>query len=294
MTTTLGTTKSSTTSLFALKQTKFALMKRRRGITKSSASYFFVLVYFAMASSFIAGLFVMHNLSNGAAVSSLSSIYITQTQQDKVDTDAEKAAADASSPASSPGISAGASESTNSMTNSEDDTLSSYDSNVAHQLFLDTAHSVQPLTDKVTVHRYERMYGQFLLPFYKKKPNMKFFEIGLGCPTHFGIGASAQLWKKLFPEAEIWEGERNASCVEEVKTNTPMLLDGINVLTGDQGNVTVLDRWIEESGGGEFDVIIDDGGHQNCQILTTFEKFWPLLRPGGLYFIEGVSRYRWK
>ena len=35
-------------------------------------------------------------------------------------------------------------------------------------------------------------------------------------------------------------------------------------------------------------LMIDDGGHQNCQIMTTFLKLWPLLRPGGLYFLEGM------
>ncbi len=212
---------------------------------------------------------------------------------------AEKAAVDAASSVveataaisiSSTSESIGESESSTTMSSDSDsDSLSPYDSNVAHQLFLDTAKSVEPISDKITIHRYERMYGQFLLPFYRKKPNMKFFEIGLGCDSHYGVGASAQIWKILFPEAELWEGEWNADCVEKVKEEGS-ILDGINVLTGDQGNVTVLDRWIEESGGGDFDVIIDDGGHQNCEVLTTFEKFWPLLRPGGLYFIEGVLR----
>jgi hypothetical protein len=40
-------------------------------------------------------------------------------------------------------------------------------------------------------------------------------------------------------------------------------------------------------------VVIDDGGHQQCQIWTTLMKLWPSLRAGGLYFIEDlqVSRH---
>ena len=70
------------------------------------------------------------------------------------------------------------------------------------------------------------------------------------------------------------------------------MLDGINTLTGDQGNVTVLDSCIQNSGG-DFDVVIDDGGHTNCQIWTTFLKLWPTVKPGGLYFIEDmhVAKY---
>jgi len=62
----------------------------------------------------------------------------------------------------------------------------------------------------------------------------------------------------------------------------------LNTLVGDQGNPEVLDGWIEESGG-EFDVIIDDGGHTNCQIWTSFQKLWPTVKRGGLYFIEDMQ-----
>jgi hypothetical protein len=53
-----------------------------------------------------------------------------------------------------------------------------------------------------------------------------------------------------------------------------------------------LDRWIKESGG-DFDVIIDDGGHANCQIWTSFLKLWPTLKSGGFYFIEDMQVGRW-
>jgi len=65
-------------------------------------------------------------------------------------------------------------------------------------------------------------------------------------------------------------------------------LAGINVLVGDQGNATVVDRWVKESGG-NFDVIIDDGGHFNIQIMTSLEILWPQLNHGGLYFIEDID-----
>ena len=63
----------------------------------------------------------------------------------------------------------------------------------------------------------------------------------------------------------------------------------IQLLVGDQGNPQVLDQWIEQSGGADFDVVIDDGGHQNCQIWTSFLKLWPRLKPNGLYFIEDMQ-----
>lgn len=80
---------------------------------------------------------------------------------------------------------------------------------------------------------------------------MKFLEIGLGCDMSNGPGASVNVWKKLFPQAELWEAEFNAACVEKSKAEGK--LDGIKTLTGDQMNISTLDRWIEESGGADFD-----------------------------------------
>jgi hypothetical protein len=65
-------------------------------------------------------------------------------------------------------------------------------------------------------------------------------------------------------------------------------LEGLNILVGDQGNPEVLDELIEKSGG-DFDVIIDDGGHTNCQIWTSLEKLWPTIKRGGSYFIEDMQ-----
>lgn len=153
------------------------------------------------------------------------------------------------------------------------------------KLFYKTAKSFDPVTDKVTHHAYQTMYGQFLLPYSTKFPRMKLLEIGLGCHIVYGPGASVKLWKKLFPLVDLWEAEYNAECVEQKKKDGT--LSNINVLVGDQSDPVVLNRWIETSGG-EFDVIIDDGGHSNCQIWTTYEKLWPTVKSGGLYFIEDM------
>jgi len=154
------------------------------------------------------------------------------------------------------------------------------------------ANSLTPVTDKVWPHSYQIMYGQFLLPFYKRKPNMKFLEVGLGCGMPYGPGASVALWRKLIPKAEIWEADSDTQCVKQARKDG--LLDGINTVTGNQGDVKDLDRWIEETGGGKFDVVVDDGSHLNCHIWTTFLKFWPLMKPGGLYFIENIHVGRTK
>lgn len=152
------------------------------------------------------------------------------------------------------------------------------------ELYKHAALSGEVITDKVTTHSYQIMYGRFLLPYYQQNPTMKMLEIGLGCDMGYGPGASVALYKKLFPRAELWEAEYDADCVEKHRNGA---LKGINLLTGDQGNDVVLDGWIADSGG-NFDVVIDDGGHQNCQIWHSFLKLWPTVKPGGLYFIEDM------
>jgi hypothetical protein len=166
------------------------------------------------------------------------------------------------------------------------------DKNARANYFYNVANSFDPVTDKVTAHSYQTMYGTFLLPFYEAKPNMKFLEVGLGCNQGYGPGASVKLWKKLFPQAELWEAEFDEVCLNQSRAKGQ--LEGIHTLGGDQENNTVLDTWIEQTNGGHFDVVIDDGGHHNCQIYHTFLKFWPLLNPGGLYFIEDLHAGTWR
>ena len=116
---------------------------------------------------------------------------------------------------------------------------------------------------------------------------MKFLEIGLGCNMGYGPGSSFNLWKKLFPLADLWLAEYDKNCVEKWKKDGK--LKNVNILIGDQENEVDLDRWITETNGGNFDVIIDDGGHHQCQIFNSFKKLWPILNRGGLYFIEDLQ-----
>lgn len=158
--------------------------------------------------------------------------------------------------------------------------------------FKETALANTPTTDKVTNHSYQKMYGKVLLPliekFWVNKKKLKFLEIGLGCDMNYGPGASVKVWKQIFEgrDVDIWEAEFDADCVKKAKAEGK--LEGINTLTGDQADPEVLKRWIDESGG-KFDVIIDDGGHKNDQVLNSFHALWPQLNADGNYFIEDLQ-----
>lgn len=154
----------------------------------------------------------------------------------------------------------------------------------------DLAMSLHPTTDKMSQHSYEIMYGMFLSSLRGRR--VKLLEIGLGCDMNYGPGASVNLWQHYLPNLELWEAEFNAACVARHQNDS---LRGVHTLTGDQGDAITLDKWIRASTqNGLFDVIIDDGGHSNSQIKTSFDKLWPYLELGGFYFLEDLQVGRWK
>ncbi len=168
------------------------------------------------------------------------------------------------------------------------------------ELFFSIANKLRPISDKVTKHKYSESYGTFLLPFIRRRRLMhlgiKFLEIGLGCDMNYGPGSSVKIWKELLRDTdhELWEAEIDNLCVDQSRQKG--LLDGINVLVGDQRNTTVLKEWLSISKG-QFNIIIDDGGHAQDQIYNSFMTLWPALAPGGLYFIEDLQVCRlsdWK
>jgi len=157
--------------------------------------------------------------------------------------------------------------------------------------FFDFASNATPTTDKVTRHSYELLYGLFLLPLQQAARPPKLLEIGLGCDMQYGPGASAMLWRRLLPNASIWEAERHLACVEAHRATLARF--NINVLVGDQSKPAVLQEWLRHTGGA-FDVIIDDGSHKNADILRAFEFLWPHVLSGGVYIMEDlhVGRHR--
>jgi len=147
------------------------------------------------------------------------------------------------------------------------------------------------MSDKFNDHTYQNMYGKHLHPYMLNAHHLgitvKLFEIGLGCGMGYGPGASAEIWRALYPKADLWFAEYNGNCVEAHKEKLKDLK--ISAVVGDQGDADHVNRWVKETGG-DFDIIIDDGGHYNYMILTSFNiLFDKALKPGGLYFIEDLQ-----
>jgi hypothetical protein len=139
-------------------------------------------------------------------------------------------------------------------------------------------------TDKVTDHHYNYAYQQYL-PDLRHSP-VRFVEIGLGCDMHYGPGKSLDLWDRYFThkDAQIFFMEYDAICAEKLHLSRPR----VSVDAGDQANVTVLNSFIEKHGG-NFDIIVDDGGHTMVQQITSLVNLFPALSSGGLYFLEDLQ-----
>lgn len=149
--------------------------------------------------------------------------------------------------------------------------------------FSEVANKHQPITDKITAHAYQLFYDKYFTAGVQQQP-IKILEIGLGCDMNYGPGASANIWTELFPNAEIWFAEYDAQCVaKHRKPDTRW-----KAVTGDQGDPATVKRWVTETGG-NFDFIIDDGGHRSPQMFNSFRHLWPELRPGGIFFIEDMK-----
>jgi hypothetical protein len=150
--------------------------------------------------------------------------------------------------------------------------------------FQSFARSVEPLTDKVSSHHYHYLYDEFL-PHTGHK--VKLLEIGLGCNMDYGPGASAQVWRKMYPEGDIYFVEYDGECVRKWQSRMKDL--NVTVFVGSQSDVNFLQGTVLANG--PYDIIIDDGGHSDREMLTSLFTLieGQAVTPGGLYVIEDMG-----
>ncbi|ETS77813.1 hypothetical protein PFICI_09875 [Pestalotiopsis fici W106-1] len=141
-------------------------------------------------------------------------------------------------------------------------------------------------TDKVTDHQYWFMYDKHFPAIRHQK--LKMLEIGLGCDMSYGPGKSYYTWLEYFPNVELYYMEYDAECAAKWSSKTT----GATIYAGDQADPVFLQKFIAETGG-NFDIIIDDGGHTMHQQQTSLEALWSIVKPGGLYFIEDLQTSFW-
>ena len=137
-------------------------------------------------------------------------------------------------------------------------------------------------TDKWNAHWYAQHYQTHFYPLRKKQ--LKILEIGVGGDTNPKKGgASLRMWKKYFPNSEIYSVDiYDKSAIQESR---------IKIFHGSQADEKLLKQINDEAG--PFDIIIDDGSHINEHVLTSFKFLFPLLKDGGIYAAEDIQTSYW-
>jgi Methyltransferase domain len=132
-------------------------------------------------------------------------------------------------------------------------------------------------TDKGT--QYTQVYHRWLA--HAREQRMRMLEIGLY------NGGSLRMWRDYLPNTVLHGIDIDARTLayqDEVPNSQVRLVD--------QGDAGALERFVAELGG-NYDFILDDGGHTMVQQIVSFEVLWPQVMPGGVYAIEdlGTSYY---
>lgn len=94
-------------------------------------------------------------------------------------------------------------------------------------------------------------------------------------------GGSLKIWEKMFPDAEIVGIDIVEDCKKYENGN-------IKVFIGDQHDVKFLETL------GDFDIIIDDGGHYMTQQQVSIKALMLQLSDTGIYVIEDLHTSYWE
>ena len=128
---------------------------------------------------------------------------------------------------------------------------------------------------------YHRFYEKLFEPLRHRR--IKFLEIGLD------NGNGSLLWEEYFTDAEFHGIEYSSNRVED----TSKKVRKFEIHFGSQDDVNFL-RSFKKKSGGNFDIIIDDGGHHFEQQVNSYKTlFLDCLKPGGIYIIEDIETSYW-
>jgi hypothetical protein len=126
-------------------------------------------------------------------------------------------------------------------------------------------------------HNYTEVYARYFAPL--KEKSIKFLEIGID------KGQSVKMWEEYFTNADLHFMDITFQNVEYSSNRSPYHLCN-------QESPQELQSFIETTGG-DFDLILDDGGHTMNQQITSFAILFPHVKSGGMYIIEDLHTSYW-
>lgn len=126
-------------------------------------------------------------------------------------------------------------------------------------------------------HNYTEIYAEYFASL-KDQP-ITFLEIGIF------QGSSVKLWESYFSRAELHFIDITLGAVQYFSERSHYHL-------ANQENPKDLERVVRQTGG-NFDVIVDDGGHTMNMQIVSFQTLFPHLRSKGMYIIEDLHTSYW-
>ena len=120
-------------------------------------------------------------------------------------------------------------------------------------------------------HGYTELYERFLWQ-WRDEP-IRIFEIGIA------DGGSLRMWQRYFTRATVYG--------VDIKDKRKFETARAKTCIADQTNREQLRKCLDEFGG-QFDLVIDDGGHGMRHQQVSLGFVFPYVRPGGFYSIEDL------
>ncbi|MFD9737238.1 hypothetical protein [Umezawaea sp. NPDC059074] len=132
------------------------------------------------------------------------------------------------------------------------------------------------------LHQYAVRYEQYLHRLRDQR--LTILEIGVGgYDDPKAGGESLRMWKHYFPRALVC----GVDVVDKRAVEEPRVL----TVQADQSDRRALEAVVERIG--PPDVVVDDGSHVSTDVIASFDILFPLLRHGGLYFVEDLQTSLW-
>ena len=137
-------------------------------------------------------------------------------------------------------------------------------------------------SDKWGDHWYAQHYQAFFAPLRRRR--LRLLEIGVGGTGNpRSGGASLRMWKAYFPNARIVGIDIYDKRLHDEER--------IRTVIGSQSDERFLAELSAQEG--PFDIVIDDGSHENRDVIRSFEILFPLLAERGFYAVEDLQTSYW-
>jgi hypothetical protein len=124
-----------------------------------------------------------------------------------------------------------------------------------------------------TCHNYTQLYDRLLMAHVDRVKSV--LEIGVN------YGPSLRMWRDYFPNARIIGLDCNAECLFHEER--------IDCFAADQYNAESLEGALNLAGIAQYDLIIDDGSHEEAHQVFSANVLSHRLAPNGIYVIEDID-----